>query len=214
MRYIHFGEGDDDKTEAAIRSLLAEAGAERLGGDAASARPRPSAAATPETYLGSARAEGWVPGRRGTARTTTTRRRAAADEPLRARRAWRVDAESAEAVRDARFDANVVGKGVYLVLSSRGGTPRQVGVELDGRPIRAADAGADVHGGRVTVRRQRLYRLVELGEHRAAPADAALRAPASRATRSRSARGTSSRARAVMVGQCPVATVGPCAQSP
>jgi hypothetical protein len=35
-------------------------------------------------------------------------------------------------------------------------------VLLDGRPISAADAGADVHGGVVTVRRQRLYSLVAL----------------------------------------------------
>ena len=31
---------------------------------------------------------------------------------------------------------------------------------LDGRAIGAADAGADVHDGVVTVRRQRLYSLV------------------------------------------------------
>ena len=37
-------------------------------------------------------------------------------------------------------------KNVYLVLSS-GGKPRQVQVLLDGKPIPAADAGADVHGG-------------------------------------------------------------------
>jgi hypothetical protein len=37
-----------------------------------------------------------------------------------------------------------------------------VQVSLDGRPIRAAQAGADVHGGTATVRRQRLYELVAL----------------------------------------------------
>jgi hypothetical protein len=35
-------------------------------------------------------------------------------------------------------------------------------VLLDGRPVSAADAGDDVHGGYVTVRRQRLYSLVSL----------------------------------------------------
>ncbi|MGH2943300.1 MAG: thiol-disulfide isomerase, partial [Solirubrobacteraceae bacterium] len=34
--------------------------------------------------------------------------------------------------------------------------------ELDGRPIGRADAGADVRGGAVTVRRQRLYEIVRL----------------------------------------------------
>jgi hypothetical protein len=35
-------------------------------------------------------------------------------------------------------------------------------VLLDGRPIPAADAGADVHSGVVTVTRQRLYTLASL----------------------------------------------------
>jgi hypothetical protein len=44
-----------------------------------------------------------------------------------------------------------------------------VRVSLDGHPIAAAQAGADVHGGVVTVRGQRLYTLVSLpreGRHR------------------------------------------------
>ncbi len=60
-------------------------------------------------------------------------------------------------------------KHVYLVLSSAGERPRSVQVLLDGRPIAAADAGADVHAGVVTVRGQRLYTLVSLpheGQHR------------------------------------------------
>ena len=65
-------------------------------------------------------------------------------------------------MRDASLKANVVGKGVYLVLSSRGDEPRRLEVELDGRPISAGDAGADVRDGHVTVRGQRLYRLVQL----------------------------------------------------
>ena len=59
VRYSHFGEGDYDVTEDAIRSLLAEDGP--VGGraeevDAETADPR---LATPETYLGVARAQGW-----------------------------------------------------------------------------------------------------------------------------------------------------------
>ena len=40
--------------------------------------------------------------------------------------------------------------------------PREVKVLLDGKPISAADAGSDVHGGAVTVTGQRLYNLVNL----------------------------------------------------
>jgi len=53
------------------------------------------------------------------------------------------------------------------VLGTIDGRPRKVRVTLDGKPIGAA-AGADVHGGTVTVRSQRLYELVDLpaaGEH-------------------------------------------------
>ena len=46
--------------------------------------------------------------------------------------------------------------------SARPGDPRRVRVRLDGKPIGAGAAGADVHGGVVTVRSQRLYSLVDL----------------------------------------------------
>src|SRR3954452_24845266 len=63
IRYVGIGEGDYDKTENAIRLLLAEAGHPRLGGDA---RPQdvvvPSQRTSPETYLGTQRAEGWIAG--------------------------------------------------------------------------------------------------------------------------------------------------------
>ena len=64
---------------------------------------------------------------------------------------WRVGAESATAVRDARLDARFVASKVFLVLGSREGRPRKLRVELDGRPYRE-----------VTVREQRLYTLVSL----------------------------------------------------
>ena len=62
VRYAHFGEGDDDKTEAAIRSLLVEAG-DKPGAESKPDREYdPSAEATPETYLGAERAERFLPG--------------------------------------------------------------------------------------------------------------------------------------------------------
>ena len=50
----------------------------------------------------------------------------------------------------------------FLVLSSKDGRLRRVHVSLDGRPVGAAQAGADVHRCAVTVRGQRLYQLVRL----------------------------------------------------
>ena len=172
VRYVHIGEGEYEQTEAAIRTLLAEAGDRRLG---AAAKPRGRIEtvghrATPETYLGSARARGFSPV--GPADGTRDYKAAApaALQPsvfsLGGR--WRVDRESARAVLGATITARVVGRAVYLVLASDGDRPRRVRVDLDGHPIAPTDAGADVRDGVVTVRRQRLYRLVKLdspGEH-------------------------------------------------
>ncbi|MGA3363181.1 MAG: cytochrome c biogenesis protein CcdA, partial [Solirubrobacteraceae bacterium] len=62
VRYVTFGEGDYTTTEAAIRALLAEAGAKDLGAGAkAHGVIVPSMTPiTPETYLGTARAAGWI----------------------------------------------------------------------------------------------------------------------------------------------------------
>jgi cytochrome c biogenesis protein CcdA/thiol-disulfide isomerase/thioredoxin len=166
VRYVHLGEGDYAETEAAIRALLAEAGRRHLG---AAARPRgrvvtAGATATPETYLGSARAQGFTPASpaNGTRDYASARGDALAQSAFSLGGRWAIDDESARAVRHATITAHVVGKAVYLVLSSAGDRPRRVHVRLDGRPIRAAVAGDDVRDGVVTVRRQRLYALASL----------------------------------------------------
>jgi cytochrome c biogenesis protein CcdA/thiol-disulfide isomerase/thioredoxin len=160
VRYLAVGEGDYDKTETAIRALLAEAGA-LLGGKS---RPTdvvvPSEEATPETYLGTARAQGWINGPKsglhayGPPPTGELRLNSLAYSGT-----WKIAGQPAEAVSDAGIDLEFQAKNVYLVLSSAGERPLPVKVLLDGRPISAADAGADVHGGVVTVRGERLYTL-------------------------------------------------------
>jgi cytochrome c biogenesis protein CcdA/thiol-disulfide isomerase/thioredoxin len=164
VRYAAFGEGDYGRTEAAIRSLLEQARRRPLG---ASARPhgvvRPtSAATTPETYLGSARADGWLRPPRPGRGFYPQPRSALAPNTFAFGGAWEIRAQAATAVDHATVDAEVRAKRVYLVLSAAGGRPRTLQVRLDGRPIPPAAAGADVHGGRVTVAGQRLYALVAL----------------------------------------------------
>ena len=74
VRYATVGEGDYGKTETAIRALLAEAGAPGRRQEPPDRRGRAlQEAATPETYLGTARAEGWVDGPGGRRCTTTGR---------------------------------------------------------------------------------------------------------------------------------------------
>jgi len=148
VRHVHFGEGDYGQSENAIRSLLAE----RDGQVGAKARPRDpftiSAATTPETYVGSARAQGWVPSkpRDGTHAYTAPLSLAANSFALGG--TWRVTPEDATAVRDATLTAHVHARHVYLVLGGNGS------VQVNGRTI--------------PVTHQRLYTLADYpraGEH-------------------------------------------------
>ena len=60
VRYMAVGEGDYAQTETAIRALLAEAGHNVGGKSHPTDVVVPSEVATPETYLGTNRAEGWI----------------------------------------------------------------------------------------------------------------------------------------------------------
>ncbi|HLH13939.1 MAG TPA: cytochrome c biogenesis protein DipZ [Solirubrobacteraceae bacterium] len=163
VRYATFGEGEYEKTETAIRALLAEAG-HRVG---SRGHPTgvvvPSEIATPETYMGTARGQGWIDGPKSG--THDYGPPPAAQLPLNDfaySGTWKIGEQQAEALSHAGVDMEFDAKRVYLVLSSPGERPLAVKVLLDGRPIPAADEGADVHDGLVTVRRQRLYSLVSL----------------------------------------------------
>jgi cytochrome c biogenesis protein CcdA/thiol-disulfide isomerase/thioredoxin len=163
VRYTHFGEGEYDETETAIRELLLESGA-RPGGEVGE---RVETAAeeleTPETYLGALRAERFLPvgPRRGT-RQYQPPNTTLPPSHFALGGVWKVNDESATAVRSASIDASFGARKVFLVLASRGGRARRVQVLLDGKPISVREAGEDVRGGFVTVRSQRLYRLVAL----------------------------------------------------
>jgi cytochrome c biogenesis protein CcdA/thiol-disulfide isomerase/thioredoxin len=163
VRYATFGEGDYDKTETAIRALLAETGHQVGGKSHPTDVVLPSEEATPETYTGTARAQGWINGpKTGTHDYGPPPTSALALNDGAYSGTWDIDAQPAEAVSEAGLTLHFEAKNVYLVLSSRDERPMQVHVMLDGRPISASDSGADVHDGVVTVRRQRLYWLVAL----------------------------------------------------
>jgi cytochrome c biogenesis protein CcdA/thiol-disulfide isomerase/thioredoxin len=170
VRDAHFGEGDYDQTEQGIRTLLREAGHSELGPGARATAEAPSAGTiTPETYLGAARARGWVNGpiRPG------DQSFGAAPGPLRSGQFaysgnWGVTDEDATAGRGAEIDVQFNARRVFLVLGSPD-EARSVQVLLDGRPIPPRLAGADVRHGQATIAAQRLYRLVDLpgvAEHR------------------------------------------------
>jgi thiol-disulfide isomerase/thioredoxin len=163
VRHTQFGEGDYLQSEAAVRELLYEAGAHSLPPPMSAHAILPSTGLqTPETYLGSDRAQGFVPSLRSGVHSYP----GVAHPGLNTfalRGTWKETQQYAAALSSgAAIQAGFQAAHAYLVMTSAGNVPRRVRVLLDGHPISASDAGTDVHGGLVTVRGQRLYSLVSL----------------------------------------------------
>lgn len=139
VRYMHFGEGDYDKSEEVIQELLNEAGAS----DVPTTVDNPSYnvySKTPETYLGSARTN-FLVSLQGT---------------------WNVTTEYASAGSGSTLTLNFEAKDVYLVMKpSNGIKSAKVKVYVDGT---AQYFGDDNKDGVVTVTEDRLYHLVKLSE--------------------------------------------------
>lgn len=145
--YTHFGEGNYDVTEKAIRDLLNETGEKaKLNGSVDGY----SANQTPETYLGTARAERMLP------------REPLLTDHWTLQGDWKRTAEYSEASKsDAALKMNFRGGKVFLVLGSETGKPIKAKISFDGKP--ATDvAGKDVKDGEVTVTDHRLYELIDL----------------------------------------------------
>jgi cytochrome c biogenesis protein CcdA/thiol-disulfide isomerase/thioredoxin len=161
VRYAHFGEGEYGEKEKVIRQLLAEAG-RPVGKPMSGAQGiEPSAGVTtPETYLGAYRAERFTNPMLSPGLHDFKAPSRVPPNEFAFRGQWRIENESATAAGGS-LELNFGARRVYLVLGSPG-RPRRVRVLLDGRPIPAGVAGADVHGGFVTVDSQRLYNLVDL----------------------------------------------------
>jgi len=163
VRHTQFGEGNYRADEAAVRALLAAAGARHLPAPMTAHATLPSAQlATPETYLNADRAQGFAqPLQRGVHFYPGVR-----NPPLNTfglHGSWKVSAQSATAVSsDASITVRYQAADVYLVLTSPGGRPRTVTSVLDGHAQPA-----------FTVRGQRLYTLV----HRASAGQHTLTVP-------------------------------------
>lgn len=164
VRDLHVGEGDEERTEDYVRRALA----------VPATRPRASAAGrerppgydvriTPETWLGTGRIDRLAPGQepRPVATAFGAPGRLAPDH-VAFDGTWTVGREAAQAGPAAALELAFRARRVHLVLDGDG-RRRPGRVLLDGRPVRAVDAGRDVRpGGRLPVSAPRLYRLVDL----------------------------------------------------
>jgi hypothetical protein len=167
LRYVHFGEGDYEAGEQAVRSLLAEAGRAGLGPmTRVQAERAARGVRTPESYLGAARAQGFVNGLFGD--PVTPGHHFFRPPPgfrlppnsLAYRGGWTIFADGATAGPRARLDLRFQARRVFLVMGSPEAAP--VRVLLDGEPLPDRLSGDDVRAGTAEVDEQRLYRLVDL----------------------------------------------------
>jgi cytochrome c biogenesis protein CcdA/thiol-disulfide isomerase/thioredoxin len=156
------GEGKYGEKEAVIRALLARAGRKVGRGMSGAHGLAPSVGvSTPESYLGAERAERFVNGSILPGPHDFGSAPSPPQDELAYGGRWNVGSDHATAGVGAQLLLTFGAQRVYLVLGSPG-TARHVRVLLDGKPLPDADAGADVHGGVLSVSAQRLYSLVKL----------------------------------------------------
>ncbi len=172
VRHTQFGEGNYLQEEAAVRTLLYEAGVHHLPPPTTARAIIPSRAlATPETYLNPIRDQGFLqPIESGTHTYRTPTGSLSLDQwALNGR--WSAEqpahSNSEGSITPAAPGASISGRvqaaNVYLVMTSNNNVPRRGRVLVNGAPVRAAEAGSAVGpGGYFTVRQETLYNLVRL----------------------------------------------------
>ncbi|WP_059065887.1 cytochrome c biogenesis protein DipZ [Stenotrophomonas indicatrix] len=184
IRGHQFGEGNYAHSEQVIRRLLVEAGQTELPPPADPAAADLQGVATqadmgnlrsPETYLGHARAEQFAApgGQRADAAFGYTLPSTLALNQWGLSGQWRVNDEAAQLQQaGGRIAFQFHARDLHLVLApGEDGKPVRFRVLLDGKPLPAADAGADVAAdGTGTVNEHRLYQLIRqrgtIGPHR------------------------------------------------
>lgn len=170
VRRTHFGEGEYDKMEEAIRTLLKETGASVSGGLVNMPDETPREQMSPETYIGTARMQQYYPN--GAINNGTY-------DDLKLQKGipvnsfdfggnWIVANEFSTTGKNAVLEYNFSADKVFLVMKpvSEG----KVRVLLDGKVVNKLNAGSDVNeGGYIPVTSDKLYNLINLhgnpGQH-------------------------------------------------
>jgi thiol-disulfide isomerase/thioredoxin len=176
IRYTHIGEGDYTEAENVIRQLLGVPATAPRASKITNGEVASSGTINPETYLGTLRnsEQVWRTIHSGTYDYSAAGTGALAfpDAALVGR--WTANPEyiKSEATA-ATILLRLHAKEVNLVMATASGKPIDAVVELDGRPIPAADRGASVHedaNGRtvVTIEASDMYRIIRsaaVGDH-------------------------------------------------
>jgi len=171
IRYEHFGEGEYDQSEMVIRKLLAERNGHAVGGmltkvsaTGAMAQADWAAARSPETYVGSDKAEGFAatPAIRAGQTADFTPAATIPVDHWAFAGSWRETPQAAIADKPgARILYQFRGRDLHMVLGpTADGHPVKFRILIDGKPP-GADHGTDVDAnGQGVITGLRLYQLV------------------------------------------------------
>ena len=162
VRHVQFGEGDYKQSEAAVRALLADAGATSLPPPMTATAIMASAGlGTAETYLDTQPRQQNFATKLVSGNHDYPGASSLSLNQFALKGPWNASQESITVNGSgASISGAVQAAKVYLVLTSAGNIPRQGRVLLDGQPIPNAHAGTDVKNGVLTVTGERLYSLV------------------------------------------------------
>ncbi len=162
IRYTHFGEGEYDTTERNIQMLLTEAGADIKEPMANLQDQTPKGIITPETYLGSARAERFASKEQLTNGIHSfTLSSGMPEHYFGFEGSWDVQNEYSSPQQDAALEFNFSANKAFLVITPNS-TSDLIYVYIDGKKIPASTAGSDIKNGQVALSEPRLYNLVDL----------------------------------------------------
>jgi len=169
IRKVHFGEGEYEEMEKAIRELLEEAG-NLVSEDMVQVTDQtPKTKNSPETYLGSNRMQYLYPnGSAGNGSQTFSLSKNIPINSFSFGGEWMVDDEYSKAGENAVLEYNFFASKVFLVMKPTSLEAREVKVFLNGKLVDVLSKGEDVENGIIIVDKDRLYNLIELkntGKH-------------------------------------------------
>lgn len=163
IRHTHFGEGEYDQTEKAIQDLLKEAGQNPNNSLVNIQNQIPTAQISPETYIGSKRAENYYPdGSTQNGDRTFTLNEKTPGNSFSLGGQWIIEDDNGLTGTSSSLVYNFYASKVFLVLNPGSSGKAVVKVYLDGKVVDPSLAGVDVKDGLVNIIEDRLYNLIDL----------------------------------------------------
>lgn len=159
----HFGEGEYDQMEMAIRALLQENGKKVSEPLDSMGDQTPQNQISPETYLGSSRMQYYYPG--GTISNgsqTFSLSENLSQNSFSFGGQWSITDEYAITGSNSTLNYNFTANKVFIILRPASSINPTVKVYIDGKAIDPSIAGSDVKNGVITVDSDRLYNIVDL----------------------------------------------------